>query len=585
MVGKALIKILAGIVALVVLYIICVVACIALADTTKPVTDNSVLVIKLDGAVEERADDSYNLMTLAQSTGTESLGLDDMLAAIDAAQANSNVKGIYLEAGDLSADFATLTAIRRALADFKQSGKWIVAYGDNYTTAAYYLCSVADRVLVNPDGMIDWHGLAAITTYYKDAAAKIGIRWQVSKVGKYKSAVEAYTADGMSEADREQRTAYITQLWQSLCEGVSQSRGISVEQLNALADTYMAFADPQTYVTQGLADSLVYAAEVKADIRKMMGLNDDGDYNTVEPEDVIAAAPSKSKGGEIAVYYAYGSIVSDDTFEPMAGSHVIASRDMCKDIEALMDDDDVKAVVLRVNSPGGSAYASEQIWKALDSLGHKKPLVVSMGGYAASGGYYISSPAQWIVAEPTTITGSIGIFGMFPDISSLLTDKIGLRFDDVKTNEHSDMGRTDRPLTADEMDIVNTYIERGYDLFKRRVAQGRKMSTDDVELIAQGRVWTGQDALNIKLVDQLGSIDDAIAKAAALAEVEQYTTTAYPEKGDWTDLFDFSSATDSYIDNRMRALLGDYYEPVMLMRSARNMDVLQARLPYNITIK
>lgn len=585
LVGRAMMKILAAIVACVVIYIIIVVACVALSDTTKSVTKHSVLVIRLDGAIEERADEG-DLLSLMRSADSETLGLDDLLAAIAKAKDNDNVEGIYLEAGTLSADFASLTALRRALADFRQSGKWIMAYGDNYNAATYYLCSVADKLLVNPDGMIDWHGLAAIGIYYKDALAKIGVKMQVAKVGKYKSAVETFTADGMSDADREQTTAYVGYLWQSLCQGVSEGRGISVDTLNAIADDYVAFADPQTYLTLGLADELVYSSELKSRVRLMMGLGDDEDYNAVGPADVNAATKDKTKGEKIAVYYAYGSIVSDDAIDPLSGGeHNIVGREVCKDIEELMDDDDIKAVVLRVNSPGGSAYESEQIWKALDNLKQKKPLVVSMGGYAASGGYYISSAAQWIVAEATTLTGSIGIFGMFPDVSELCTQKLGLRYDGIKTNRLSDLGRSDRPFNDEETALINGYICRGYDLFKSRVAQGRGMSADEVEEIAQGRVWVGNDALAIGLVDCLGSLDDAIAKAAELAGLGEYATVPYPAPGDWTDMFDFGSATDNYIDSRLRTMLGDYYEPVMLLRATGNIDALQARMPYNIRVE
>lgn len=568
----------------VILGVIVIAQVVATADSDKTVSKNSILVIKFDKPIEERSEDNLTFIGILNSGETGTIGLDDILEAIKKAKDNNNIKGIYIEADGMDPEsFAALTAIHRALKDFKASGKWIVAYADSYNAASYYVCSMADKVLLNPKGEIDWHGLAALGVYYKDALAKIGVKMQVSKVGKYKSAVEAFTADGRSDADREQVTAYVNEIWNILCEGVSENRGISIDSLNAMADKMITFADPEEYIRLGLADKLVYKNDVKAEINRIMGFDEDKEFNTIGLAGMSSVKGEKEKGEQIAVYYAYGEILSTEEKNFFSGNgHNIVEKKVCKDIEELADDDDVKAVVLRVNSPGGSAFASEQIWNVLNELKQKKPLVVSMGGYAASGGYYISSVADWIVAEPTTITGSIGIFGLFQDLSELWTEKIGFKYDCIKTNAHSDFGRPDRPFNSEEIAMLDTYIERGYDLFKARVAEGRKISVDSVEQIAQGRVWTGSDALTVGLVDRLGSIDEAITKAAELAEVEEFHTEAYPAKTTWIDMLDIDDATDSYINGRVQTMLGEHYRPVMLLMNVKELDPIQARLPYHI---
>lgn len=564
--------------------IIAIVQVIAAADSEKTVSKNSVLVIKFDKPIEERSEDNLDLIGMINSGETGTIGLDDILDAIKKAQDNDNIKGIYIEADGMSSEsFAALTAIHRALKDFKTSRKWIVAYAHSYNAASYYVCSEADKILVNPKGEIDWHGLAALGVYYKDALAKIGVKMQVSKVGKYKSAVEAFTADGRSDADREQVTAYVSEIWNCLCKDVSESRGISVDSLNAMADRMITFADAEEYVRLGLVDKLIYKKDVKAEINELMGFDADKELNTIGLAAMSSVKGKKKKGEQIAVYYAYGDIISDENSGLFSGNeHSIVGKDVCKDLAELTDDDDVKAVVLRVNSPGGSAFESEQIWNALNELKQKKPLVVSMGGYAASGGYYISSIADLIVAEPTTITGSIGIFGLFPDMSELWTEKIGFKYDCIKTNAHSDFGRPDRPFDSEETAMLDSYIERGYNLFKARVAEGRKLSIDEVEQIAQGRVWTGTAALGIKLVDKLGGINVAIIEAAKLAELDEYHTNAYPEKSTWTDMLNLDDATDNYISGRTQALLGEHYAPVTFLMNADKVDPIQARLPYYI---
>ena len=556
----------------------------ASSASTTEVEDNSVFVLSLSGTLDERAKDD----PLAFLTGqvSENLGLDKILASIQKAKDNENIKGIYIEAGAFAAGSpASMLAIREALLDFKKSGKWIVAYGDSYTQATYYICSVADKVFMNPQGMVDWHGLGGEAYYLRDLLAKVGVRFQAVKVGKYKSAVEMLTSDHMSEYDREQTEAYINGIWKVMLDDVSKSRKISVDSLNAYADRGITFADVNEFVKLKFVDKLLYTDEVKGEVKKLLKMDSDDDIKQVSLGDMDGVKGKKEKGEKIAVYYAYGDIVDSETGGVVNDDHSIVATTVCKDLEKLMNDDDVKAVVLRVNSPGGSAYASEQIWRSVVNLKAKKPVVVSMGGYAASGGYYISCAANYIYSEPTTITGSIGIFGMFPDVSSLLTDKLAIKFDMVKTNKFADFGAASRPFNADEIALLENYIGRGYELFRKRVADGRKLPVEKVEEIAQGRVWLGNDALGIKLVDGIGSLDDAVKKAAQLAKVDEYYTTDYPDEPGWLESLTSSVSKDNYLDEKLQETLGDYYTPFTYMKKVSQQSAVQARLPYIVVIK
>lgn len=562
----------------------CIVGMIASGSSAKDVSENSVMVLNMSGMLDERSESSFMDELNGGTVGT--IGLDDVLEAIGKAKDNDKIKGIYIEAGMLSADsYASLAAIRNALLDFKKSGKWIVAYGDVYTQGTYYVASVADKVFLNPSGQIDWHGISSQPVFLKDLMAKFGVKMQLAKVGTYKSAPEMYTADKMSDANREQVTAYVNGIWQNVCKAVSESRKISVEQLNAYADNFITLNDPKDYVKYKFVDKLIYTDQIDAEINKLLKQDADDNINTVSLAEMKVVKSKEEKGEEIAVYYAYGNIVDNATGGMLSNEHNIVSKTVCDDLKALMDDDDVKAVVLRINSGGGSAYASEQIWHYMEMLKKEKPVVVSMGGMAASGGYYISSGANWIVAEPTTLTGSIGIFGMFPDFSGLLTEKLGVKFDEVKTNKHSAFGTPARPFNEEEMRYLNNYIDRGYALFRSRVAQGRKMKVEQVEKIAQGRVWLGQDALKVKLVDELGGLDKAVAKAAQLAKLKEYHTAAYPGKTSWVDQLLNNLSGESYINAQARQALGEYYEPFMLMKDINNQSAIQARIPFKLNIK
>ena len=571
------------------IFMMCMVGMVASGSSVKSVDKNSVMVLNLAGALEERSS-NVSLMSLVGGGGSGAMGLDDVLSAIKKAKDEDDIKGIYIEAGMFSPDsYASVQAIRRALSDFRKSGKWIIAYGDTYTQGAYYLASVADKVYINPEGMIEWSGIGSTPLFLKDMLQKFGVKVQLAKVGTYKSAPEMFTADHMSDANREQVTAYINGIWDNVLKEVSASRKISIDSLNAYADNLVFLSSTKELVDKHLVDGTLYTDQVKEVVKKQLKIDDDDHVNQLTLADMVNVKDRNSDGEEIAVYYAYGDIVDGRASSPtdIGSAAVIDAKVVCADLDKLAKDDNVKAVVLRVNSSGGSAYASEQIWRSVENLKKKKPIVVSMGGMAASGGYYISCGSNWIVSEPTTLTGSIGIFGMFPDFSGLLREKLNVKFDEVKTNKHSTFGTSARPFTEEEMSYLEKYIDRGYKLFRKRVADGRKLSIDDVEKVAQGHVWLGQDAIKHKLVDQLGSLDDAVAKAAKLAKVDSYYAEPYPAQPDlWDQLF--SSVGEShgnYLDESLRATLGEFYEPLLFMHDLNRQNAIQARLPFVLKLR
>lgn len=568
-----------------VLFVICIIGMAASGGGNEAViTDNSVLVLNLSGTIQDRASEENPFASLLGQQA-ETLSLDDMVKAIRYAKDNDDIKGIYIEAGSLSAEPASYTALRRALADFKASKKFIVAYADQYTQGSYYISTVADKVWMNPRGMVAWHGMGSQPQYLRDFLAKFGVKMQVVKVGQYKSATEQYTEDHMTDANREQVTRYVSGIWNSMLKDVSKSRNISIDSLNAYADRVMEFESSDNLKKMKLIDGVLYTDEVKSEVKKLLKIDADDDINQVSVSTMIANAPSDMSGDKIAVYYCEGSIVDSPEQGIAMGDAGIVGNTVCEDLAKLTKDDDVKAVVIRINSGGGSAYASEQMWHHIVKLKEKKPVVISMGGLAASGGYYMGCAANWIVAEPTTLTGSIGIFGTFPDVSNLLTEKLGVKFDEVKTNKHATMSMLAmaRPFSQDELDILQTYINRGYALFRQRVADGRHMKIEEVEKIAQGHVWLGEDAIKIKLVDQLGSLDDAIKKAAKLAKIEDYYTATYPEKQEWTEqLLATAKGNGNYLDEQLRLALGEYYSPFMLLKTLNKQNPVQARMPYII---
>ena len=563
-----------------------IIGMIASGNAAQNVEKNSVFVLNLSGTISEQGSEN----PLSMFTGDNSLnsGLNDILSSIKKAKANDDIKGIYIEAGALMTNYATLQEIRNALADFRKSGKWIVAYGDFYTQGAYYVASVADKVYINPKGIVDWHGIGAQTMFYKDFMAKFGVKWEVVKVGTFKSATETFTEEKMSDANRLQTQTFIDGTWRNVCDAVSKSRGISVDSLNSYADSYLALQATETLMKAKMVDGMMYGDQVKDAVKKMMKLDKGDDIAQLTLNDMLNVKDGKVEGSEIAVYYAEGDIVQDPKAATMFGNNnYIASRKVCKDLEDLMNDDDVKAVVVRINSGGGDAYASEQMWHQMSELRKVKPVVVSMGDYAASGAYYMSAPASWIVAQPNTLTGSIGIFAVIPDLSGLVTTKLGVRFDEVKTNRNSTFGNLmARPFNAEEKAMLQASVNRGYSLFRQRVAEGRRLPVESVEKIAQGRVWLATDALNIKLVDQLGGIDDAVKKAAELAKLKDYYTSDYPAAASWMDaMLNSMSSSGTYLDEQLRQTLGDFYQPFTMLRSIDKREAIQARIPYAISIK
>lgn len=571
-----------------ILGVICIIGMIASSNSKPTLKDNAVMVLKLQGQIEDRSEDNW----LGELTGEQfnNLGMNKILSSIRKAKDEEKVKGIYLETGILESDYATLQEIRNALADFKKSGKWIIAYGDALSQGGYYLASVANKVYVNPEGNVDWHGIASQPQYIKDVAAKFGVHFTVVKVGKYKSYTETYTEDKMSDANREQVSRYIGGLWQQMLADVSKSRNVSKDSLNRYADGLMVFDDTQLLKSRKMVDGFCYYDEIRDVVKRQLGLKADETINQVDYNDIdMAIDDSNLMGEEIAVYYCQGSIVRMETPSIYGSEQQIVSTKVIKDLQELADNSQVKAVVLRINSGGGDAYASEQIWRAVKELNKKKPVVVSMGGMAASGAYYMSMGAQYIMAQPTTLTGSIGIFGALPDFSDLMTKKLGFKYDEVKTNRNSAYASAgmSRPWSAEEITTMQNYVNRGYNLFRKRVAEGRKMSTEQVEKIAQGRVWLGTDAKNIKLIDGFGGLSDAIDKAAELAHLSSYQAVEYPALAGWMEqLMDMAGGNKgTYLDEQLHLALGDLYQPFIMIRNMKEKEPIQAALPYVLNIQ
>ena len=562
--------------------IVSIVGIAASAETATVVSDNSIFKLELKGTVTERLVE--NPFASLMSEEQTALGLDDILASIQKAADNDYIKGIYLEAGGIMASPASTEEIRNALLRFKETGKFVVAYGGSYTETDYYICSVADKIILNPQGMVDWHGVASQTIYYKDLLAQLGVEMEVFKVGTYKSAVEPYTSMNMSEENREQITAYTSSIWNNMVKGVSSSRGITPEKLNECADRYMAFASPEETLAAGLVDTLLYMDETKNFLKQLMDIEEDDRLEVLsldEVKNIQKNIPLDKSGNIIAIYYAEGQIVDVPSSANIGATPEIVGDKVCKELSQLRDDETVKAVILRVNSPGGSAYASEQIWNEVVKLKEKKPVIVSMGDYAASGGYYISCAADTIIAQPNTLTGSIGIFGMFPNPHKLVTDKLKLNVETVKSNKHADFGSIFRPFNDSERAIMQGYINRGYATFIKRCADGRQMSTADIESVAQGRVWTGEMAKEIGLVDLLGDIELAKDIAAEKAGIESYTLISYPKEENTLTML-LNQTKESYIEARMGKTAGEFKNELNLIYNIEQTNRIQARMPYDI---
>jgi protease-4 len=587
------------IIAGIVLYLIMFVALISVVSSmgSSPVhvlKNETVLTIDLTGSINDRVNSNpFDII----NQGSKKYGLNDIVSAIKKAKDNEKVKGIYLKGGLLSAGFASAEQIRNELKSFKESGKFVIAYGEDFTQNAYFIASVADKIFMNPGGILDFRGLSSNIQYEKGFYEKLGIEWQVFKVGTFKSAVEPYIQDKMSDANREQATSFLNDIWASLLKEISESRGVSVEQLNRYADELISRSDPQVIVDKKLIDGLKFPDEVETYLKEQLGLKEDDKLELASVNNmksVKASMTDKTGKEKIAVLYAEGLIINEAMPSLLSFGDFIVAKDYVKEINKLKKDENIKAVVLRVNSPGGSAFASEQIHHAIKALNAVKPVVVSMGTYAASGGYYISSGARKIVAEPTTITGSIGIFGLIPS-GAQLAKKIGTTYDHVSTNKFSDFGSQTisipylgfglalaRPLNAEESTFIQAYIERGYDIFLSRCAEGRGKTKEEIDAIGQGRVWTGNQALNIGLIDKLGGIDDAVEIAAELAEIENYSLKEYPAQKDLFSQF-FETSVDDIKVGIVEKIKGkENYRMKQSMESWSKFDFRQAILPMGI---
>lgn len=562
--------------------ILVVFSMVSSSESETQVRKNSVMMLDLNGTLTERSQE--NPLDFLMKEDYKTYGLDDILSSIRKAKENEDIKGIYIQATSLGAGFASLEEIRDALKDFKESGKFIVAYGDTYTQNLYYLSSVADKVLLNPQGMLEWRGLAATPMFFKDLLEKIGVEMQIFKVGTYKSAVEPFISTEMSPANREQVNVYLSSIWGQITSSVTESRNLSVEALNKEADRMLMFYPAEESVKNGLVDTLIYKNDVRDYLKNIVGIDKDDNMPVLGIQDMINVkknVPRDKSGNVIAVYYAYGEIDSGSSASTDEG---INSEKVIKDLRKLKDDENVKAVVLRVNSPGGSAYGSEQIWYAINQLKKEKPVIVSMGDYAASGGYYIACNADTIVAEPTTLTGSIGIFGMMPNAKGL-TEKLGVNFDVVKTNPYADFGNLTRPMNDGEKGLMQMYVNKGYELFLTRCSDGRGISMEELDKIAQGRVWTGSTAKELGLVDELGGLDKALEIAIAKAGVDAYTVMNYPKKEGFLESL-MNTNPGNYIKARMlNGKMNDVYRQFSIIENFDKIDRIQARVPFELNIQ
>ncbi len=542
--------------------------------------ENTVLNLRLDGPIVERTPEEDPFTSMLADDYPSATGLNDIVSAIRKAKNEDKIKGIYLDSRTLSASMATLAEIRQELLSFKESGKFIVSYADTYSQSGYYLASTADKVAINPQGMLDLHGFAATPIFFKEALDKLGIEMQIFKVGTYKSAVEPFTQNEMSEANRLQVASYLNDSWSFFRQDLADSRSLTVTAIDSLSNTLPILHSTESLLSANLVDTLLYETEMKEYLRSLLDLDEDDKIPsaTVAEMKSVTSKMVKKTGNTVAILYASGSIASGN------GSSDIQDKYMVNEIEKLRKDDEVKAVVFRINSGGGSAYASEQIWKAITNLKEEKPVVVSMGDLAASGGYYIACNADKIVAQPTTLTGSIGIFGAIPNLGGT-AKKIGIYTDEVKTHEFSDFGNITRPFTEREREMMQAYIEKGYDLFLTRCAEGRNMPKDSMALYAEGRVWTGNQAKEIGLVDELGGIEKAIEIAAEMANLgKSYVIFEYPRMRSRIDEL-LKPAKEELAARTLKGYLGESYELFMILKDLKEQDYVQARIPFDPNIR
>ena len=556
------------------------------AESSTTVKPNSLLYMKLDYDIPDRTVDnpigSFNFSSMETQ---ESTGMTTILHNIEHAKTDPNIKGIYLELSSIPTSTATLQEIRNKLIEFKESGKFIVTYGESYSQSAYYMASVADKIFLNPEGALDLHGMASQIMFYKHLLEKLDVEMQIVRGpnNRFKSAVEPYFLDKMSEANREQMDKLLNSIWGEILTSISQSRNISVEQLNKIADNLETYFDAQKALEYGLVDNLYYKDQLLDELKGLTGSNKD--INTIGNANYAKSYKDKSVSkNEVAVVYALGQIFDGKGDEEQN----IYSENLSKTIRKAREDENVKAIVLRVNSPGGSAVASAIIGRELDLTKAEKPIIVSMGDYAASGGYWISAKADYIFADPTTLTGSIGVFGTFPNLQGLLNDKIGLTFDVAKTNENADFGTVTQPLTEFQYGKLQEMVGKTYNDFTQRVAEGRGLRQTFVDSIGQGRVWSGVDAIGIGLVDQLGDMEDAIAYAAQKANLgDDYKVTEWPKQKDFfTRIMESMNNNGSdKLDAAMRSKLGSYYNYLQGLEYLQKNTGIQARMPFDMVIE
>ena len=556
------------------------------AESSTTVKPNSVLYMKLDYDIPDRTTDkgfsAFNFSSMEMSDGT---GMNEILRNIEHAKTDPNIKGIYMELSSIPTSTATLQEIRAKLLEFKESGKFIVTYGESYSQSAYYMASIADKVILNPEGALDLHGMASQIMFYKHLLEKLDVEMQIVRGpnNRFKSAVEPYFLDKMSEANREQMDKLLGTVWGQILQGISESRNISVEQLNQIADNLETMFNAQKALDYGLVDNLYYKDQVLDELKGLTGSNKD--INAIGNANYAKSYKDKNVSkNEVAVIYASGQIFDGKGDEEAN----IYSENLSKTIRKAREDENVKAVVLRVNSPGGSAVASAIIGRELDLTKEVKPVIVSMGNYAASGGYWISAKGDYIFADPTTLTGSIGVFGTFPNAQGFLNDKIGLTFDVAKTNENADFGSITQPLTEFQYSKLQEMVVKTYDDFTKRVAEGRGLTQSYVDSIGQGRVWAGADAIGLGLVDQLGDMEDAIAYAAQKAELgDDYKVTEWPKQKDFVTriMESMNSNGSDKLDAAMRSKLGVYYNYLQGIENLQKNTGIQARMPFDMVIE
>lgn len=552
-----------------------------------PVNIEQHTVLKIDVAQLHDVVSVNPFDSFSSSTATQPVSLSQAIRAIADAKNNPNIEALYLNVEGVEAGMASVDELRLALQDFKASHKPIIAYGDSYSQKAYYLASVANQIYLNPLGSIELIGIASGEMMYKDALDKVGIKMEVFKVGTFKSAVEPYILNKISDANKLQKQEYIDGLWSSILQGVSTERKVNADSLNAEVNKGLAFVNSDKYVQTKLVDKLLYRDQIDSVFATQLKVK----KSELKMVNLSALAAQQTddievKDGVVQVIYAEGEITQANVSPFAAGASTIGAG-LGDRLREAAEDDDVKAVVLRMNSPGGDAFLSEQLWHAVKQLRSKKPVVVSMGDYAASGGYYISSAANRIVAQPNTLTGSIGIFGLFPNFSELV-QKVGVNVEVVKTNDFADLtiSMPYKPLTNEQRALIQRHVERGYDIFLSRVAEGRHMTKAQVDSVGQGRVWLGRKAQTLGLVDKLGGLDVAIQEAASLAKLSDYSVDyGVTRVNVWEELFKSTSPSNEFIARLRSAFLTDEErKAIRIMQGVTRYSGIQARLPYDFEL-